>query len=75
MESRIMTKVPEVSIVIPVYNDALNLPELIERSIKACDQMPQSYEILLVDDGSADRSAELIAEAAEKYPGKIVGIK
>ncbi|MBQ9336857.1 MAG: glycosyltransferase [Lentisphaeria bacterium] len=69
-----MTEVPEVSIIIPVYNEELNLPELVERCIKACDQLPQSYEILLVDDGSTDRSAELIAEASEKHPGKIIGI-
>ena len=74
MESPIMTPAPEVSIVIPVYNEELNLPELVERCIKACDQMPQSYELLLVDDGSVDQSARLIADAAEKYPGKIIGI-
>ena len=69
-----MAENPEVSIVIPVYNEELNLPELVERCIKACDQLPHSYEILLVDDGSKDRSAELIGEAAKKYPGKIIGI-
>ena len=61
-ESLTMTANPEVSIVIPVYNEELNLPELIERCVKACDQLPQSYEILLVDDGSRDRSVELIQE-------------
>ena len=65
---------PEISIVIPVYNEELNLPELVDRCIKACDQLPQSYEILLVDDGSKDRSAELIDEAVKKHPGKIIGI-
>ena len=65
---------PEVSIVIPVYNEELNLPELVDRCIKACDQLPQSYEILLVDDGSRDRSAELIQKAVQEHPGKIIGI-
>ena len=69
-----MAAVPEVSIVIPVFNEELNLPELVDRSIKACDQLPQTYEILLVDDGSSDRSAELISEAVKNHPGKIVGI-
>lgn len=73
-ESLTMTANPEVSIVIPVYNEELNLPELIERCVKACDQLPQSYEILLVDDGSRDRSVELIQEGVRKYPGKIIGI-
>ena len=67
-------KKPVVSVVIPVYNEELNLPELVERCIAACDKLPQSYEILLVDDGSKDRSAELIEEAARKYPGKIIGV-
>ena len=69
-----MAAVPEVSIVIPVFNEELNLPELVDRSIKACDQLPQTYEILLVDDGSSDRSAELIADAVKNHPGKIIGV-
>ena len=69
-----MAAAPEISIVIPVFNEELNLPELVERSIKACDLLPQTYEILLVDDGSSDRSAELIADAVKKHPGKIIGV-
>ena len=69
-----MTTQPEVSIVIPVYNEELNLPELVKRSVAACDKLPQSYEILLVDDGSRDRSAELIEKAVNEHPGKIIGI-
>ena len=69
-----MTDKPEVSIVIPVYNEELNLPELVKRCVAACDKLPQSYEILLVDDGSRDRSAELIEQAVKDHPGKIVGI-
>lgn len=69
-----MTDKPEVSIVIPVYNEELNLPELVKRSVAACDKLPQSYEILLVDDGSRDRSAELIEQAVKDHPGKIIGI-
>lgn len=69
-----MTAKPEVSIVIPVYNEELNLPELVKRCVAACDQLPQSYEILLVDDGSRDSSAELIEKAVKEHPGKIIGI-
>ena len=69
-----MASNPEVSVVIPVYNEELNLPELVDRCIKACDLLPQTYEILLVDDGSSDRSAELIADAVKKHPGKIIGV-
>ena len=69
-----MTDKPEVSIVIPVYNEELNLPELVKRCVEAFDKLPQRYEILLVDDGSRDRSAELIEQAVKDHPGKIIGI-
>ncbi len=65
---------PELSVVIPVYNEELNLKELVDRCIAACDKIGRPYEILLVDDGSADRSAEMITDAAEKHPGTVVGV-
>jgi undecaprenyl-phosphate 4-deoxy-4-formamido-L-arabinose transferase len=63
-----------VSVVIPVYNEEPNLPELLERCLRACASMGNPFEIILVDDGSKDASARLIAEAAEEHPGKIVGM-
>ncbi|MBO7147657.1 MAG: glycosyltransferase [Lentisphaeria bacterium] len=67
-------KKPVVSIVIPVYNEELNLKDLIARCIAAGDKMPWSYELLLVDDGSSDRSAEMIAAAVKENEGKIIGV-
>jgi undecaprenyl-phosphate 4-deoxy-4-formamido-L-arabinose transferase len=64
----------QTSVVIPVYNEQENLPELIERSLAACDQLGTPYEIILIDDGSRDDSARLITEAAETHEGKIVGV-
>lgn len=65
---------PEVSVVIPVYNEELNLPELLSRSIPALDKLGRSYELILVDDGSRDKSAEMIQQAVKDYPGKVVGV-
>ena len=67
-------KKPELSLVIPVYNEEANLEELIRRCLAACDPLHIPYEIILVDDGSADSSANMIREAAEKHDGKIVGV-
>ena len=67
-------KKPELSLVIPVYNEEANLNELIRRCLVACDSIDISYEIILVDDGSSDSSARMIRDAAEKYNGKIVGV-
>ena len=62
------------TLVMPVYNEEANLEELIRRCLAACDPLHIPYEIILVDDGSADSSANMIREAAEKHDGKIVGV-
>ncbi|VFS58664.1 Undecaprenyl-phosphate 4-deoxy-4-formamido-L-arabinose transferase [Kluyvera cryocrescens] len=58
-------KVKKVSVVIPVYNEQESLPELIRRTDAACSLLDCEYEILLVDDGSADDSAQMLVAAAE----------
>ncbi len=50
----------DLSIVIPVYNEAENLQPLYERLSETLKPLGLSYEIILVDDGSSDRSAEII---------------
>ena len=62
-----------VSVVVPVYNEEGCLRELIERTIKTMDACGKKYEFIMIDDGSRDSSAEIIREAAEKYPDRVVG--
>ncbi len=59
---------PEISVVVPVYNEAANLPELLQRTLTACRGMGRSFELILVDDGSGDDSADLIRAAAMEEP-------
>jgi undecaprenyl-phosphate 4-deoxy-4-formamido-L-arabinose transferase len=66
-------KGPELSVVIPVFNEQDNLPTLIERSLSACIKTGRSFEIILVDDGSRDRSRKIISRAADRH-GEIVGV-
>ena len=51
----------ELSIVLPIYNEAENIPELYRRLSQTLETARESIEILFVNDGSSDRSAELIA--------------
>lgn len=51
---------PEISIVIPVYNERENLILLDEEITKHMQPLNKKYEVLLVDDGSTDGSAEII---------------
>jgi undecaprenyl-phosphate 4-deoxy-4-formamido-L-arabinose transferase len=63
-----------VSIVIPVYNEADSLQELIQRTCAAADTMGKDYELLLVDDGSKDNSADQIEAASAEEGSHVVGI-
>lgn len=64
----------DISIVIPVFNEEDNLKELVSRCLDVCNKMDKSFEIILVDDGSTDRSAEIIARTARENSGKVIGI-
>ena len=59
--------IPEVSIVVPVYNEFDNLPDLVARIDAAMSAQPLSYELIAVDDGSTDGSAKRLRELAEQY--------
>ncbi|HLY09059.1 MAG TPA: glycosyltransferase [Planctomycetota bacterium] len=57
---------PHISAVIPVYNEEANLPELNERMTKALDSTGRAWELIYVDDGSADKSLEMLAGFSAK---------
>ena len=63
--------IKKVSVVIPVYNEQESLPALLERTTAACKKLTRAYEIILVDDGSSDNSADMLTAAAEQ-PGSCV---
>jgi undecaprenyl-phosphate 4-deoxy-4-formamido-L-arabinose transferase len=57
---------PELSLVIPVYNEEASLAALFARLYPALDALGRSYEIIFVNDGSRDRSAALLREQYER---------
>ena len=63
---------PYLSIVVPVFNEEENLPELLPRLEVAMAAIGKSYEVVLVNDGSRDRSLELLREAAARDPHLVV---
>jgi len=67
-------KIQCASMVIPVFNEQATLPALIERCVRVGQGLPNEYELILVDDGSRDGSARLIAAAAERDPSHVVGV-
>lgn len=65
---------PSLSIVIPVYNEERNLAELIRRVLESCRALGCVFEVVLVNDGSKDRSAEMLAEASRQNPREIIAV-
>jgi glycosyltransferase involved in cell wall biosynthesis len=64
-----------LSVVVPCFNEQDVLPELERRLCRVCDvATPNSYEIILVNDGSRDRTGEMIAAMAQSNP-RIVGLE
>src|SRR5512135_3120832 len=59
---------PTYSIIAPVYNEADNLPILYKRVKEVMDTTGESWELLLIDDGSKDGSTDIIRDLAKRDP-------
>jgi len=55
-----------ISIVTPIYNEAETIPELYQRVKTTMESSGQSWELLMVDDGSSDRSAQIIKQLSRE---------
>lgn len=63
---------PYISFVIPVYNEQENLPELLDRLTAAAEGFGKPYEAIFINDGSKDRSLEILTERSAKDPRIVV---
>lgn len=59
-------KKPIFSIIAPIYNELKNIPELYPRVRDVMDQTNETWELIIVDDGSTDGSTDLIRELANQ---------
>ncbi len=64
-------QMPYISIVIPVYNEEETLEELYRRLTNALDLLNKSYEIIFTNDGSKDRSSQILQEFHQRRPNQI----
>ena len=58
---------PDVSLVFPVYRDEHTVRRVAEKSLKVLADVANDYEVIIVDDGSPDRSGEIADELASKH--------
>jgi glycosyltransferase involved in cell wall biosynthesis len=59
---------PVYSVVAPVFNEQELLPEFCQRAIAALEQLGEPFELVLINDGSRDRSPQIMRELHERDP-------
>ncbi len=59
---------PDISVVVPMYNEADNLPGTLLRIAETLEPLGQSFEIVAVDDGSSDDTVSILRETAQLQP-------
>lgn len=59
---------PDLSVVIPIYNEAENVDALCEEFVATLNRWGRPYEIVLVDDGSRDASFDRLVALQQRYP-------
>ena len=62
-----------VSIVVPIYNEEESLPFLVNQLLEVLQPMEETFELVLVNDGSSDNSAEVIRKLSFDIP-ELVGV-
>lgn len=61
-----------VSVIVPTFREALNLPELVARVDTALQKAGLTGEIIIVDDNSRDGTEEAVAELAQRHPVRLI---
>lgn len=67
-ETRAAPGAPELSLVVPIFNEEETLPELARRVTTSLSGAGLDYEVILVNDGSSDRSLEVLRGLAARDP-------
>lgn len=66
--SRMTRPVAEISVVIPMFNEAEVLPLALDEAVRALDQVAERWELLVVDDGSRDETPAILLRWAAREP-------
>jgi glycosyltransferase involved in cell wall biosynthesis len=59
---------PGLSVFFPAHNDSATIASMVIAACKAAQRLTPDYEVIIVDDGSADRTPEIAEELARAYP-------
>jgi glycosyltransferase involved in cell wall biosynthesis len=62
-----ITKLPEISIFFPAYNEAGNIEVAIKQALKVATQIAHKFEVIVVNDGSQDNTYKIAKKLSQKY--------
>jgi len=62
------TTKPGLSVFFPAYNDSGTIASLVITALKTAERLTPDFEVIVVNDGSVDRTAEIVDELARAYP-------
>jgi len=68
MSARPASKPAGLSVFFPAYNDSGTIASMVIRAVRAAAELTPDFEIIVVDDGSADSTADIADELARTYP-------
>jgi glycosyltransferase involved in cell wall biosynthesis len=63
-----MDKLKELSLFFPAHNEEANLESAVEKAIPVLNKVAKKYELIIVNDGSRDKTGEIAAKLAQRYP-------
>ena len=62
-----------LSVFFPAYNDSGTIASMVIRAVQAASELTPDYEVIVVNDGSGDATAQIVDELARTYPHVRVG--
>ena len=68
MQVREQSRRPSLSVFFPAYNDGGTIASLVIRTVQIVSQLTPDFEVIVVNDGSADATREIADELARTYP-------
>jgi len=63
--------ISELSVFFPAYNEEKNIESTVESAIKTLQEIAKKWEVLVVNDGSTDKTQNVVEKIAKKYPDNV----